>query len=49
MIRIDDIRGRVERIEPSATVLRTPTETIRVPNHVLLDRTVVIEDDGAEA
>jgi small-conductance mechanosensitive channel len=48
MIRIDDIRGRVERIEPSATVLRTPTETIRVPNHVLLDRTVVIEaDDGA--
>ena len=48
MIRVDDIRGRVERIEPSATVLRTPTETIRVPNHVLLDRTVVIEaDDGA--
>jgi small-conductance mechanosensitive channel len=48
MIRIDDIRGRVERIEPSATLLRTPTETIRVPNHVLLDRTVVIEaDDGA--
>jgi small-conductance mechanosensitive channel len=49
MLRIDDIRGRVERIEPSATVLRTATETIRVPNHVLLDRTVVIEDDEAEA
>src|SRR3954462_6704679 len=49
MIRIDDIRGRVERIEPSATVLRTPTETIRVPNHVLLDRTVVIEDEGGGA
>jgi small-conductance mechanosensitive channel len=47
MIRIDDIRGRVERIEASATVLRTPSETIRVPNHVLLDRTVVIEDDAA--
>jgi small-conductance mechanosensitive channel len=47
MIRVDDIRGRVERIEPSATVLRTPTETIRVPNHVMIDRTVVIEDDGA--
>jgi small-conductance mechanosensitive channel len=46
LIRVDDIRGRVERIEPSATVLRTPTETIRVPNHVLLDRTVVIEDEG---
>ncbi|MEA2384381.1 MAG: hypothetical protein QOH72_4352 [Solirubrobacteraceae bacterium] len=47
MIRVDDIRGRVERIEPSATVLRTETETIRVPNHVLIDRTVVIEDEGA--
>ena len=46
LIRVDDIRGRVERIEPSATVLRTPTETIRVPNHLLLDRTVVIEDEG---
>jgi len=50
MIRVDDVRGRVESIEPSATVLRTPTETIRVPNHVMLERTVVIEhgEDGAE-
>jgi small-conductance mechanosensitive channel len=48
VIRVDDIRGRVERIEPSATVLRTDTETIRVPNHVLIDRTVVIEDEAAE-
>jgi small-conductance mechanosensitive channel len=48
VIRVDDIRGRVERIEPSATVLRTETETIRVPNHVLIDRTVVIEDEAAE-
>ncbi len=50
VIRVDDIRGRVERIEPSATVLRSGTETIRVPNHVLIDRTVVIEDaDGENA
>jgi hypothetical protein len=42
-IRVDGIRGSIERIEPSATVLRTETETIRVPNHVLLDRTVIIE------
>ena len=50
VIRVDDIRGRVERIEPSATVLRSGTETIRVPNHVLIDRTVVIEDaDGEDA
>jgi Conserved TM helix/Mechanosensitive ion channel len=48
VIRVDDVRGRVERIEPSATVLRTPTETIRVPNHVLIEKTVVIEheDEG---
>jgi small-conductance mechanosensitive channel len=45
VIRVDDIRGRVERIEPSATVLRTDTEKIRVPNHVLIERTVVIEDE----
>jgi small-conductance mechanosensitive channel len=47
VIRVDEIRGTVERIEPSATVLRTETETIRVPNHVLIDRTVVIEDAEA--
>jgi small-conductance mechanosensitive channel len=46
-IRIDTIRGSIERIEPSATVLRTPTERIRVPNHVLISETVVIEDDAA--
>jgi len=49
VIRVEDVRGRVERIEPSATVLRTATETIRVPNHVLIDKTVVIEDDGGAA
>jgi small-conductance mechanosensitive channel len=48
VIRVDDIRGRVERIEPSATVLRSGAETIRVPNHVLIDRTVVIEDEDGE-
>jgi small-conductance mechanosensitive channel len=49
VIRVDEIRGTVQRIEPSATVLRTETETIRVPNHVLIERTVVIEDAGEEA
>jgi small-conductance mechanosensitive channel len=50
-IRIDGIRGSIERIEPSATVLRTESERIRVPNHVLISETVVIEEDegGAEA
>jgi small-conductance mechanosensitive channel len=49
VIRVDGIRGTVERIEPSATVLRTEDETIRVPNHVLIGQTVVIEEGGAEA
>jgi small-conductance mechanosensitive channel len=49
VIRVDGIRGSIERIEPSATVLRTDTETIRVPNHVLIDRTVVIEEGGEPA
>jgi small-conductance mechanosensitive channel len=44
VIRVDGIRGTVERIEPSATVLRTGTERIRVPNHVLIGQTVVIEE-----
>jgi small-conductance mechanosensitive channel len=44
VIRVDGIRGTVERIEPSATVLRTDTERIRVPNHVLIGQTVVIEE-----
>jgi small-conductance mechanosensitive channel len=51
-IRIDGgIRGSIERIEPSATVLRTESERIRVPNHVLISETVVIEEGegGAEA
>jgi small-conductance mechanosensitive channel len=48
-IRIDSVRGSIERIEPSATVLRTPTERIRVPNHVLISETVVIEEDEGDA
>jgi small-conductance mechanosensitive channel len=49
VIRVDGIRGTVERIEPSATVLRTDTETIRVPNHVLIGQTVVIEQADESA
>src|SRR4051794_20618494 len=49
LIRVDGFRGSIESIEPSATVLRTATERIRVPNHVLLSETVVIEDGEAEA
>jgi hypothetical protein len=29
-------------------VLRTETETIRVPNHILIDHTVIIESGGGD-
>ena len=48
-IRIDGVRGSIESIEPSATVLRTENERIRVPNHVLISETVVIEEAEADA
>jgi small-conductance mechanosensitive channel len=44
-IRVGDVRGTIERLEPTATVLRTGTETIRVPNHLLVEEVVVIEDE----
>jgi Conserved TM helix/Mechanosensitive ion channel len=48
-IRVDGMRGSIERIEPSATVLRTANARIRVPNHLLISETVVIEESEAEA
>ena len=43
VIRVDGVQGRIERIEASATVLSSGGETIRVPNHVLVEQTVFIE------
>ena len=48
-IRVDGMRGSIESIEPAATVLRTENERIRVPNHVLMSETVVIEEPEAGA
>jgi Mechanosensitive ion channel, conserved TM helix/Mechanosensitive ion channel, beta-domain len=48
-IRVDGMRGSIESIEPSATVLRTEDARIRVPNHVLISETVVIEEPEAGA
>jgi small-conductance mechanosensitive channel len=48
-IRVDGMRGSIESIEPSATVLRTENARIRVPNHVLISETVVIEEPAASA
>lgn len=43
-IRVGDLRGTIERIDSAATVLRAGDETIRVPNHRLVEDIVIIED-----
>jgi hypothetical protein len=42
-IRIDDLRGTIVRMDGAATTLRTGAETVRVPNHLLVERVVVVE------
>jgi small-conductance mechanosensitive channel len=46
-IRVNGMRGRIERLEATAAILSADGETIRVPNHVLVEEVVVIEE-GAE-
>jgi small-conductance mechanosensitive channel len=43
-VRIGDLRGTIERIDSAATHLRTPTELVRVPNHLLIEGVVRVED-----
>jgi hypothetical protein len=42
-IRVGEVRGTIERMEPMATVLRDGRDTIRIPNNVLIEQIVVIE------
>ena len=42
-IRIGDLRGTIIRMDGAATTLRSGAETIRVPNHLLVERIVVVE------
>ena len=47
-IRIGDVRGEIVALERAATVLRTDDgRTIRIPNHLVLDSIVTL-DEGAE-
>jgi small-conductance mechanosensitive channel len=53
-IRIADVRGEIVALERAATVLRTDDgRTVRVPNHLLLESVVTLEErasgPGAEA
>jgi small-conductance mechanosensitive channel len=42
-IRVGDVRGEIVSIEPAATTLKTGTETVRVPNSLLVERMVFVE------
>jgi small-conductance mechanosensitive channel len=43
-IRVDDVRGEILRIDAAAVTLRSGDETIRVPNSIIVERIVVIEE-----
>ena len=46
-IRVGAIRGRIVRIDSTATVLQNEDEEVRVPNHLLIEGVVIVEtSDG---
>jgi small-conductance mechanosensitive channel len=45
-IRIGDVRGEILRIDAAAVTLSAGEETIRVPNRVVVEQIVVIEQTG---
>ena len=47
-IRLGDLRGRIVRIDSTATVLRDGQEEVRIPNHLLIEGVVIIETSGRE-
>jgi small-conductance mechanosensitive channel len=42
-VRVGDMRGEIIRIDGAATTLRSGTETIRIPNSMLVERIVIVE------
>ena len=44
VVRIGEIRGEIVRIDAAATTLRAGDETIRIPNSVLVEQIVHVED-----
>jgi small-conductance mechanosensitive channel len=42
-IRVGDVRGEILRIDAAAVTLQAGDETIRIPNHVVVEQIVVIE------
>jgi small-conductance mechanosensitive channel len=49
-ITVEGIRGRVERLEPTVTVLRTSAgDLVRVPNHLLIESVVTVHEEAASS
>lgn len=49
-VTVEGIRGRVESMESTVTVLRTRTgDAVRVPNHLMIERVVTVHSDAADA
>ncbi len=45
-VTVEGIRGRVERMEPTVTVLRTGAgDAVRVPNNLMIERVVTVHSD----
>ena len=49
VISFGDVRGRIESIETAATVLRTDSGTVRVPNNMLLGSVVTVHEPGPDS
>jgi hypothetical protein len=43
-IRVGDVRGEILRIDAAAVTLSAGDETIRIPNSMLVERIVIVED-----
>lgn len=49
-IGLGDVRGEIVALQSAATVLRTEDgRLVRVPNHLLLESMVVVDDPAAAA
>jgi small-conductance mechanosensitive channel len=44
VVRVGDLRGEIVRIDGAATTLRAEGQRIRIPNNMLVERIVIVED-----
>jgi hypothetical protein len=40
---VGDVRGEIVRIDAAAVTLKAGDDTIRIPNHIVVERIVVVE------